>query len=141
MFLLILDSIGSTELLFILIMALIFFGPRKLPQLSRSLGKNLAEFRKASEDFKRTWEREVALEESQGATPSEPMPYQDNSIMNTVEESKMLQEPAIEAVSAAEAIARETVSGATPGSNPLPETSETANDQTQSEAPRKQDWL
>nr|MBA3572547.1 twin-arginine translocase TatA/TatE family subunit [Pyrinomonadaceae bacterium] len=64
MFLLILDSLGSTELFFILVMALVFFGPRKLPQLSRSLGKNIAEFRKASEDFKRTWEREVAFEES-----------------------------------------------------------------------------
>lgn len=62
MFALILDSLGSTELLFILVVALIFFGPRKLPQLARSLGKSLAEFRKASDDFKRTWEREVALE-------------------------------------------------------------------------------
>jgi Tat protein translocase TatB subunit len=59
---LILETLGSTELLFILIIALMFFGPRKLPQLSRSLGKSLAEFRRASEDFKRTWEREVALE-------------------------------------------------------------------------------
>lgn len=58
----ILDSLGSTELLFILVVALIFFGPRKLPQLARSMGKGLAEFRKASDDFKRTWEREVALE-------------------------------------------------------------------------------
>ena len=61
-FALILDSLGSTELLFILVIALIFFGPRKLPQLARSMGKGLAEFRKASDDFKRTWEREVALE-------------------------------------------------------------------------------
>jgi TatA/E family protein of Tat protein translocase len=60
----ILDSLGSTELLFILVVALIFFGPRKLPQLARSMGKGLAEFRKASDDFKRTWEREVALETS-----------------------------------------------------------------------------
>lgn len=62
MFALILDSLGGTELLFILVVALIFFGPRKLPQLARSVGKSLAEFRKASEDFKHTWEREVALE-------------------------------------------------------------------------------
>jgi TatA/E family protein of Tat protein translocase len=61
--LLILESLGSTELVFILIMALVFFGPRKLPQISRSIGKNLAEFRRASEDFKRTWDREVTLED------------------------------------------------------------------------------
>ena len=64
MFGLILETLSSTELLFILVIALIFFGPRKLPQLARSMGKGIAEFRKASDDFKRTWEREVAMEES-----------------------------------------------------------------------------
>src|SRR5215216_7339006 len=58
----ILETLGSTEFIFILLIALIFFGPRKLPQLARSMGKGMAEFRKASDDFKRTWEREVALE-------------------------------------------------------------------------------
>jgi sec-independent protein translocase protein TatB len=62
MYLFILDSLGSTELLVILGAALIFFGPRRLPQLSRQLGKALAEFRRASEDFKHTWEREVNIE-------------------------------------------------------------------------------
>ena len=71
---LILDSLGSTELLFILVIALIFFGPRKLPQLARSMGKGLAEFRKASDDFKRTWEREVALETARA---------EDNSLLET----------------------------------------------------------
>ena len=70
MYLFILDSLGSTELLVILAAALIFFGPRKLPQLSRQLGKSLSEFRRASDDFKRTWEREVNLESSdQGVEP------------------------------------------------------------------------
>ena len=64
MFALILETLSSQELIFILVIALIFFGPRKLPQLARSVGKGLAEFRKASDDFKRTWEREVAAEES-----------------------------------------------------------------------------
>lgn len=62
MYLFILDSLGSTELLVILAAALIFFGPRRLPQLSRQIGKSLAEFRRASDDFKRTWEREVNVE-------------------------------------------------------------------------------
>jgi len=60
--LLFLESIGTTELLVILVAALILFGPRKLPELSRSLGKSLSEFKRASDDFKRTWEREVAIE-------------------------------------------------------------------------------
>jgi TatA/E family protein of Tat protein translocase len=60
--LLFLESIGTTELLVILVAALILFGPRKLPELSRSLGKSLSEFKRASDDFKRTWEREVTME-------------------------------------------------------------------------------
>jgi len=70
-FALILETLSSTELLFIVVIALIFFGPRKLPQLARSMGKGLAEFRKASDDFKRTWEREVAMEESKLDVQSE----------------------------------------------------------------------
>jgi TatA/E family protein of Tat protein translocase len=62
MYLFILDSLGNTELLLILAAALIFFGPRRLPQLGLQLGKSLAEFRRASEDFKQTWEREVNLD-------------------------------------------------------------------------------
>jgi TatA/E family protein of Tat protein translocase len=62
MTLLFLESVGTTELLLILIAALILFGPRKLPELSRSLGKGLGEFKRASDEFKRTWEREVNLE-------------------------------------------------------------------------------
>jgi TatA/E family protein of Tat protein translocase len=62
MVLLFLESLGTTELLVILVVALVLFGPRKLPELSRSLGKSLNEFKRAGDDFKRTWEREVALE-------------------------------------------------------------------------------
>ena len=71
MYLFILDSLGNTELLLILAAALIFFGPRRLPQLGRQLGKSLAEFRRASDDFKRTWEREVNLDNFEKGFESE----------------------------------------------------------------------
>ena len=60
--LLFLESIGTTELLAILLVALVVFGPRRLPGLARSWGKSLNEFKRAADDFKRTWEREAALE-------------------------------------------------------------------------------
>lgn len=62
MFFLFVGPLGATELMVILVVALIIFGPRKLPDLGRSLGKTLGEFKRASEDFKRTWETEVDLE-------------------------------------------------------------------------------
>ena len=55
-------SIGGPELLLILIIALIVFGPRKLPEMGKSLGKMLVEFRRASNEFKRTIEDEVEAE-------------------------------------------------------------------------------
>ena len=56
------EFLGTTELLVIAVVALIIFGPRKLPEIGRTVGKSLAEFKRASEDFKRTWEREVELD-------------------------------------------------------------------------------
>jgi TatA/E family protein of Tat protein translocase len=51
------------ELLIIMVIALIIFGPRKLPELGRSLGKSLGEFRKASNELKSTLEDEIRVEE------------------------------------------------------------------------------
>ena len=64
MFLLIFEFIGTQEFMLILVAALILFGPRKLPGLARSLGKGLAQFKSASEEFKAQWEREVEGEVS-----------------------------------------------------------------------------
>jgi sec-independent protein translocase protein TatB len=137
-FLFILDSLGSTELFFILLMALVFFGPRKLPQLSRSLGKNLAEFRKASEDFKRTWEREVAFEEANmEARKSENI--DDNSILDS-ETQGPANEQLIQAVPVAEAVERQAPSKSIEPSRSA-EAQETSNKKIQSEPTRKQDWL
>jgi len=56
-------SIGLPELIMIFIVALLLFGPRQLPNLGRSLGRALAEFRRASNDLQRTLEEEVRAEE------------------------------------------------------------------------------
>ncbi len=52
-------NLGFPEIVIIFIVALVIFGPRKLPELGRSLGRGLSEFKKASNELKRTWEDEV----------------------------------------------------------------------------------
>jgi TatA/E family protein of Tat protein translocase len=81
-FLFIFEGLGTSELLLILVVALVIFGPRKLPQLSRSLGKSLANFKRASEDFKQTWEKEVGREGAiHEALIGEAMLPEDRSIL------------------------------------------------------------
>lgn len=55
--------LGFPELIFILVLALLIFGPKRLPEIGRTIGKGMAEFRKASTDLKRTINTELALDE------------------------------------------------------------------------------
>ena len=87
-------SIGMPELIVIFVIALIIFGPRKLPELGRSLGKSLAEFKKASNELKSTLEEEIRLEEQRSsleekkaataqsvtAPPANPTPLVDEHV-------------------------------------------------------------
>ena len=148
MFAFILEGLGTTELLFILGIALIFFGPRKLPQLAKSMGKGLAEFRKASDDFKRTWEREVALEGARA---------EDNSMLEaeppaTYEGAQTTGEPLVETPDSELVVPRESstettewvVEPETPTETALeaaPQAIEVPAETTQPEPVRKQDWL
>jgi Tat protein translocase TatB subunit len=61
-------TLGGPELFLILVVALIVFGPRKLPEIGKSVGRMMAEFRKASNDFRRTIEDEVEAEKLREAT-------------------------------------------------------------------------
>ena len=139
-FALILDTLGSTELLFILVVALIFFGPRKLPQLAKSMGKGLAEFRKASDDFKRTWEREVALETARA---------DDNSILESEQlplyEPVASTEPIVETPDPELVVPRETqpqtFSEALAETPPEPVEIPAEAAQAEAQPVRKQDWL
>jgi sec-independent protein translocase protein TatA len=56
-------SIGMPELIIILVIALIIFGPRKLPELGRSLGKSIGEFKRASNELRSTLEEEIRIED------------------------------------------------------------------------------
>ncbi len=56
-------SIGGPEVLLIFLVALLLFGPRKLPELGRAIGKGLAEFRKAAADLKDSLDAEVSRAE------------------------------------------------------------------------------
>jgi sec-independent protein translocase protein TatA len=60
-------GIGMPELIIIFVIALIVIGPKKLPDLARSLGKGLAEFKRASEDFKHSINDEVKTEDEKPA--------------------------------------------------------------------------
>ena len=61
-------SMGMSELVIILVIALIIFGPRKLPELGRSLGKSIGEFKRASNELRSTIEEEIRVEETKDRT-------------------------------------------------------------------------
>lgn len=63
MFLFIFESIGTSELVLIGIVALIFLGPRRMPEYARKIGKIMADLRSTTNEFKETWQREVNFEE------------------------------------------------------------------------------
>ena len=141
-YLLIFEGLGTSELLMILIVALVIFGPRKLPQLSRSFGKSLANFKRTSEDFKQTWEKEVARESAikEALIGESMLPDEDRSILG---ESRSRSQAVLEA--------SESNSADSPTSSPLSTTiDDTALEGNAPAAPidepevspsRKRDWL
>ncbi|MFN2404682.1 MAG: twin-arginine translocase TatA/TatE family subunit [Pyrinomonadaceae bacterium] len=149
MFALILESLSSTELVFILVIALIFFGPRKLPQLARSMGKGLAEFRKASDDFKRTWEREVAMEtakldfEDTSMLPNErPQAYLEENV--TPIDEMIEAEPLVAAADPELVVARGNAPEPAAQPEPLSHAAEPLSPAVESGPPeplRKQNWI
>ena len=104
-------SIGGPEILLIFVLALLLFGPRKLPEIGKSIGKMMVEFRRASNDFKRTIEDEVEadkMRQSLDAPRSEPSALEASS-------SQYSSEPP-----PSEAVATDPA-GAAPEAAPAPE--------------------
>jgi TatA/E family protein of Tat protein translocase len=67
-------GLGMQELVIIMVIALIIFGPRKLPELGRSLGKSIGEFKRASSELRNTIEDEIRVEETKEVAASVPPP-------------------------------------------------------------------
>jgi sec-independent protein translocase protein TatB len=108
-YLFILESIGTAELILIGLVALIVFGPRKLPELARMLGKAMNEFRRTTDDFKQTWAREVDFEtegsigKEKSNSITETPPLIENPIQkNTIGVKKEIVAPEIKEVNQAD---------------------------------------
>jgi TatA/E family protein of Tat protein translocase len=103
-------SLGVPEILLIFVVVLIVFGPRRIPEIGRMLGKALGEFRKATDDIKNTIEREVRLEELKSIAPASAFDFQ------SVSRSEPLPPPVVDPPA-------ETVAEVAP---PVPETEQTS---------------
>jgi sec-independent protein translocase protein TatB len=144
-FLFIFEGLGTSELFLILIVALVIFGPRKLPQLSRSLGKSLADFKRASEDFKQTWEKEVDRDNffKQARVGEAMLPEEDRSILGENRDRTQALLDASEDARPAQHDASSTVSSATDADETVPARGAgvTSADVPEVTPMRKRDWL
>ena len=87
-------SIGMPELILIFIVALLVFGPKKLPEIGKSLGKGLAEFKRASDELKKTIETEIEQSKNEIAAVKEHVSSVQNSLAFTLDGATVPQVPA-----------------------------------------------
>ena len=88
-------SLGMPELVIIFVIALIVFGPRKLPELGKSLGKSLAEFKRASNELRNSLEEEIRVEEERERKPA-PAPVAAAPVAGVTAEAAVTDTPAAE---------------------------------------------
>lgn len=136
MFLFILDSIGTSELILIGIIALMFLGPRKLPQIAKTIGKTLADFRNTTNEFKSTWQREVDFEEEVRAIRTGELPEQSPITVpradhSANDEAKTIAAPSIKPVQT------DLFADSLPEPEPQPNAETTSTD----DASDKRNWL
>lgn len=117
-----LGSIGLPELIFIMVLALLIFGPKRLPEIGRTIGKGLSEFRRASNDLKRTIDTEILAADDERRLPS-AMPL--SPAARAARQTEAKPEPGPESVSVL----------AAPPSGPSPEASEASPEPSAGPAP------
>ena len=97
-------NLGFPEMLFLFLLALLLFGPKKLPEIGRQVGKALAEFKRASNELKGQLENEMRLLETEGREnkPSPPPQAPENTVAATTEAPAAPSTPATTATPASE---------------------------------------
>jgi Tat protein translocase TatB subunit len=129
-------TLGGPELLLILVIALIVFGPRKLPEIGKSLGKMMVEFRRASNDFKRTIEEEVEADKmrqsldatSEPARIDPPPPVETAPVETAPIETAAVETAPVE-TAASEGVPHEAAEGTVPHQVAAPDHAEHAASQ------------
>ena len=107
-------SIGMPELIIIMVIALIIFGPRKLPELGRSLGKSINEFKKASNELRNTLEEEIRIDEQkerQAKIAADQQSAISGAQVNTVAPNPVAAPPVSPAAPAEETVSRTPTTG------------------------------
>lgn len=107
-------TLGGPELFLIFVVALIVFGPRKLPEIGKSLGKMMGEFRRASNDFRNTIESEVEAEKIRDSLKIEPPKVETLPASSVPPEEKA-------ASSSAASVPPEEAAAQAPVAQPVPE--------------------
>ena len=152
MLLLIFESLVTSELILIGIVALIFLGPRRLPEIARKVGKVMADLRSTANDFKSTWEKEVDLEEEAKALridnildeepEDKPVPRENSILAESGDGTSTIEVPAIKGMNKEEFEAlttvRDEVSVKTNGHHEAAEEAETEEPDLLSD---KRNWL
>lgn len=137
MYLFIFESIGTQEIILIGIVALIIFGPRKLPEIARTIGKTMADFRKVTNEFKSTWEKEVEEDKNMLKNLAIDPENETSSISSysIPQEDRDLLRPEIKELSSAEI---ESIFQKKEDKPELPQTEEVVSEPT---TLSKRDWL
>jgi TatA/E family protein of Tat protein translocase len=86
-------SIGMPELILIFVVALLVFGPKKLPEIGKSLGKGLAEFKRASDELKKTIETEIEQSKSEISAVKEHVSSVQSSLISPPAETIVPRPP------------------------------------------------